>query len=30
MNQISTQLRGPREKVGVFDVKVGAFDVTIP
>jgi hypothetical protein len=21
---------GPREKVGVFDVKVGAFDVTIP
>jgi hypothetical protein len=30
MDQISAHLRGPREKVGVFDVKVGAFDVTIP
>jgi hypothetical protein len=30
VDQISAHLRGPREKVGVFDVKVGAFDVMIP
>ena len=30
VDQISATLRGPREKVGVFDVKVGTFDVTIP
>jgi hypothetical protein len=26
----STDLCGPREKVGVFDVKICAFDVMIP
>jgi hypothetical protein len=30
VDQFSAHLRGPREKVGVFDVTVGAFDVTIP